>query len=1201
MPKGPSKIKNLESSDILLINKYTGDVFQSDVRISSSGEAEMSVHNEKGEKVWVEFNTDDYSKIDLKEEYKNLALGDYVKHGQSQELLEGIVKQVYDVDLREVYGYEKYNDDSFKNIKADYLNLQAELKEINSEVQSEFSKKNDKGDAEYVKLYATKLYEAISRPRVCDIARDIYVYKAVTEGGLTTAEAVKQYNIEKEGNEIVEIKARAQSELEVAKSNFEGASVEISSYKHYGANDMRTVVGSLLLPFIMRVAGKGLGLLGVADYETFKKRYPIGATLGQYKFIKNNIDHYKFARDEYISKSLELARINDISSDVEKKYRHDLNDIKNELKDLTNESKDLINDIEKASDEKKEILNEMQTEKDKGKLNDLQDKLDKVNDKISDLEAKKKDIDGREEKVKDKYSKTEERMKIEFRNKSEKDHELKQELRKDFADKKDKLDAARKELSDLEQKPNKNEKKIEVAKSKVEKAEKKFNESKDKLEKARIKEPSEVELEMLRGAEKKNDDSAERSIENKEDSVENSNEKVDVDNQPENKDDSNYENKDNTEKDTHSSESKPETNNEDVNKDLLDAINKKNEEKDALSKKVDALEKKVDRQVERLGEAKKKVENATDPQEKAKAERLVENISNDLYGEKGLINECTSAKNELDSLNNELKIELDTLGAKFEKPLEKNESSTEQGTEKPIHKRDFSTDFIDAFMKRYEPFLNEKTKETLSDLKVEFNKLNDTLNEIDAKFENVPKDIELKIENPNDENPEIQEDNSETELPIIEDMSEYEPNEIEEIHEEDLIPIEEINADDLEPPINVEDEVPTDEYIEITDNQENEETAGADSKDENVENAKQDTDVAESKRIDSIMRNPEYTDRERAIWIMSGEQKFEDVKLHEFDKMMNENPENFEKFEDIYRKVVDFDNNNPDRAEMVKELTGESDVKDSNVELNQSGEATNDNIDNAVRDEMDKYTRNYKDLPIDFSQVKNSRDLKTVCRFGDFFLNLEKQNPHAGLSEIDTHKVSLVEKREEDFTEYNFFRNENDKCNLIGVSGSEYVFEFSKSIIDNKISAKNYEGNICDFIGRRLDVSDMKLTSVYELDGNGNRERLDFSKMDDTEKNNVIFALAAMIENDDKADEVFDKSELLDSDDLADKSEEDAPIENEKDVTEQDDETFEDTLETTDDIAEYPDNFESPQDEQPNEFENPQDEYPDDSSESDEE
>lgn len=1158
MPKGPSKIKQLETSDILLINKYTGDVFQSDIRAIDLDKAEMSVHNEKGEKIWVPYDTNDFTKIDLKEEYKNLSLGDYIKHGQSQELLEGIVKQVYDVDLKEVYGYEKYNDDSYKNIKADYLNLQSEIREINNEVQSEFSKKNVKGDAEYIKLYATKLYEVISRPRVCDIARDVYVYKGITERGLTTAEALKQYGIEKEGNEIIEIKARTQSELEVAKANFEGASVEISAYKHYGANDMRTIMGSFMLPFIMRVAGRGLSLFG-ADYQTFKKRFPIGATLGQYKFIKNNIDHYKFARDEYISKNAELAKINDISSDVEKKHRSELNDIKNELSDLTKEAKDLASDVEKISEDKKELLDNLQNEKDKDKIADLHDKLDKVNDKVSELDEKKKSLEKKEDGLRDKYSKVEEKMKIEFRNKSEKDHEKKQKLRKDYVDKKDKLDVAVKELNDLEKnKAGKN--KIEDAKKKVESAEKKFNESKDNLEKAKIKEPSEVEMDMIRGVEKK------AALDNTEGIVEKSTNDS-TENPKENN--SNYESKgdfsdkkEDLNKNDKSVEANVENKNDGVNKDLLDAISKKTAEKDNLAKKVDALEKKVNRQIDRLAEANKTIETSTDSQEKAKAERLAENIKNDLYGENGLVKECESAKNELDSLTNELKNDLDTIGSKFEKANESSETNTEKSTENSGHKRNFNTDFIDSFLNRYESFLNDKTKDVLNDLKVEFNKLNDTLEDLDSKFESVDKPIEVSTEKGLDNNLEnndklndLGEINNNNENPddilVIDDDTEFQPNEVEEIDEENLIPIEEFNEDDLESTVYDGTDIIEEQDLQNIEPQEI-------VSEENVEETdKKEAEISEEKRIESIKANPNYTDTERAMWIMSGEKNFEDIKLYDFDKMMKENPDNLDKFETIYKSVVDYDKST-NRDALVQELSGDGvvDIDENSENLNNDDK----NIDGVVRDEMEKYARNYKDLPIDFSQVKNSRDLKAVCRFGDFFLNLEKKNPHAGLSEIDTHKVSLVEKRDEDYTEYNFFRNDGDKCNLVGVSGCEYVFEFNKSIIDNKISDKNYEGNICDFLCKRLEVTDMKLASVYEINSEGIKERLDFSKLSDTEKVNVISALAAMIENEDKADEIFDKSELLETGEETE-SKEDVTIENDKDVTENDDEIFDDVNE----------------------------------------
>ena len=298
-----------------------------------------------------------------------------------------------------------------------------------------------------------------------------------------------------------------------------------------------------------------------------------------------------------------------------------------------------------------------------------------------------KSLEKKEDGLRDKYSKIEEKMKIEFRNKSEKDHEKKQKLRKDYVDKKDKLDVAVKELNDLEKnKADKN--KIEDAKKKVESAEKKFNESKDNLEKAKIKEPSEVEMDMIRGVEKK------ATLDNTEGTVEKSTNDS-TENPKENN--SNYENKgdfsdkkEDLNKNDKSIEANVENKNDGVNKDLLDAISKKTAEKDNLAKKVDALEKKVNRQIDRLAEANKTIETSTDSQEKAKAERLAENIKNDLYGENGLVKECESAKNELDSLTNELKNDLDTIGSKFEKANETSETNTEKSTENSGHKRNFN-------------------------------------------------------------------------------------------------------------------------------------------------------------------------------------------------------------------------------------------------------------------------------------------------------------------------------------------------------------------------------------------------------------------------------------------------------------------------------------------------------------------------------
>lgn len=521
-------IKDLEkkNNDVLVFCKHTGDVFQTQLK-EDKGTLYMSIENNNGKKDWVEYDANNFSKVDLFENYKNLSLYEYLEFGKGSEFVEGLVKQIYGVELKEVYNYSKYNDETYK-VRANWENFAKEINDISTKIAKEFDPDSKKSKAEYVQLYAAEIYDKLSSTEFFDVAQDIYVYKEVSEKGKSVEEAIKDFGVIKEGKESDEILANYAAESAAAKSKLNTLSIMIHNPEHFARpsgkdKDKRDGWFSFIYPLAIRILAVGPAAVGLCSYKDIKERYPIGKTTAEYAVIKAKFEEYKFMQNEVDKKDMTYEDAKMRNEEIKKEYAGIFAGLNKELDSLNKETDKAEKEKTNLTSEKEKLEEKLANEKEPKAIEKLNEQIKDKDEKIKNVDAKLENLKDKKQDLADKTKDTVEKYKLDSRNAIERNHKAKNEARVEYVKSKNEFEKVKKEFDKMESDkkkldPNSKEfKELEVkleAKGKeLDVADKKLINAEINLKDVKAAKPSEYEINKIE--KELNLDKPETNIENK--------------------------------------------------------------------------------------------------------------------------------------------------------------------------------------------------------------------------------------------------------------------------------------------------------------------------------------------------------------------------------------------------------------------------------------------------------------------------------------------------------------------------------------------------------------------------------------------------------------------------------------------------------------------------------------------------------------
>lgn len=521
-------IKDLEkkNNDVLVFCKHTGDVFQTQLK-EDKGTLYMSIENNNGKKDWVEYDANNFSKVDLFENYKNLSLYEYLEFGKGSEFVEGLVKQIYGVELKEVYNYSKYNDETYK-VRANWENFAKEINDISTKITKEFDPDSKKSKAEYVQLYAAEIYDKLSSTEFFDVAQDIYVYKEVSEKGKSVEEAIKDFGVIKEGKESDEILANYAAESAAAKSKLNTLSIMIHNPEHFARpsgkdKDKRDGWFSFIYPLAIRILAVGPAAVGLCSYKDIKERYPIGKTTAEYAVIKAKFEEYKFMQNEVDKKDMTYEDAKMRNEEIKKEYAGIFAGLNKELDFLNKETDKAEKEKTNLTSEKEKLEEKLANEKEPKAIEKLNEQIKDKDEKIKNVDAKLENLKDKKQDLADKTKDTVEKYKLDSRNAIERNHKAKNEARVEYVKSKNEFEKVKKEFDKMESDkkkldPNSKEfKELEVkleAKGKeLDVADKKLINAEISLKDVKAAKPSEYEINKIE--KELNLDKPETNFENK--------------------------------------------------------------------------------------------------------------------------------------------------------------------------------------------------------------------------------------------------------------------------------------------------------------------------------------------------------------------------------------------------------------------------------------------------------------------------------------------------------------------------------------------------------------------------------------------------------------------------------------------------------------------------------------------------------------
>lgn len=521
-------IKDLEkkNNDVLVFCKHTGDVFQTQLK-EDKGTLYMSIENNNGKKDWVEYDANNFSKVDLFENYKNLSLYEYLEFGKGSEFVEGLVKQIYGVELKDVYNYSKYNDETYK-VRANWENFAKEINDISTKITKEFDPDSKKSKAEYVQLYAAEIYDKLSSTEFFDVAQDIYVYKEVSEKGKSVEEAIKDFGVIKEGKESDEILANYAAESAAAKSKLNTLSIMIHNPEHFARpsgkdKDKRDGWFSFIYPLAIRILAVGPAAVGLCSYKDIKERYPIGKTTAEYAVIKAKFEEYKFMQNEVDKKDMTYEDAKMRNEEIKKEYAGIFAGLNKELDSLNKETDKAEKEKTNLTSEKEKLEEKLANEKEPKAIEKLNEQIKDKDEKIKNVDAKLENLKDKKQDLADKTKDTVEKYKLDSRNAIERNHKAKNEARVEYVKSKNEFEKVKKEFDKMESDkkkldPNSKEfKELEVkleAKGKeLDVADKKLINAEINLKDVKAAKPSEYEINKIE--KELNLDKPETNFENK--------------------------------------------------------------------------------------------------------------------------------------------------------------------------------------------------------------------------------------------------------------------------------------------------------------------------------------------------------------------------------------------------------------------------------------------------------------------------------------------------------------------------------------------------------------------------------------------------------------------------------------------------------------------------------------------------------------
>lgn len=795
------KLKEIELPDVILCNRYTGDFFASDMRADNEGNTEIMLYDTDGKEKWEPFDVDNFSKIDLREIYNGMELKNYMNFGKLTDFTYGLVEQAYGIKVSDMLKYE-YNDDKYKsNLNTRWTDISKDFETIASKINKEFSGDNPKGDAEYLKVYSREVYDIISNKISVDIAKDVSIYKDMSENKVSLEIAKENYETTKSAKDNVEVYAALKSEYALAQATADANRIKLHSAGHYVDaavqvwNKKMDLGESVLVPLVRKIYGFGLLLSGnKIDYELNKQKSKLFRSHAYYTNIKENGPFFQQAMKNELELRENLKNVEAEKTELDKELNNELKDISKEQSLIDKDSEKLKDSLQKNNDEIAKLdekRNSLDPSKDQKQIDKINDKIDSLNGKNKDLMKAVDNLDKRRDNVAKNTENTLEKHNIKLRNLAEKNHGEKAKARIDYVRKLNNLEAMQKKRDNAE-----SIKQQKKADKQLENAKKQLNDAEGKLKDLGISKPSDLEIDMIRkdalkgeGLDKTDKDTSDKTdkTSDKSEDIESKDKDKDKDTKVEdNKKDDTESSKDKeSEKDKNKDESKSEKDKDTQddksespkqddktdspkdqdkkidNDDLKSRLEGKQSQLDKIDKDLTGLNDKIDRQKGRLEDAIAERGNVKEGSfEAAKLDKKIDNI-------KGDVAKYEKQVNDLNALRKDIQDDIKDITDKSVKDSsEKGPEKTSDNTEVKKNDNDFGKS-IDDFISKNRGLLTEDTIDLLQNIKDTDASIQD---KIDLANENIQdfKDLadgkadnaEASPENKN-ENPEVSSDNEE--------------------------------------------------------------------------------------------------------------------------------------------------------------------------------------------------------------------------------------------------------------------------------------------------------------------------------------------------------------------------------------------------------------------------------------------------------